>query len=188
MTDSDPTAVPIAFPTTEAVAAAAQAGWVDRFNSKLVLVLLDDKYRPSIRNGRSLWGLYLQLTYRPSNGRDTITVPKGFPTDLASIPRLAWIVLPPDGPWVKAAVIHDFLYTTQGTGYWKKQPKGITRSSHYTREEADWILRDALENRGVPAIWRYIIWAAVRVGGASAWKARGEKRSSLDVTDTLLTP
>ncbi len=188
MTGPDPTTVPVTLSTSGAVASAAGTGWVDRFNSKLVLVLLDSKYRPSTRNGRSLWGLYLELTYRPSNAADVITVPKGFPTDLASIPRWGWIVLPPDGPWVKAAVVHDFLYTTQGTGSWKTQPKGISRSHDYTREEADWILRDALENRGVSTFWRYIIWAAVRFGGGGAWNARRDVRNQVEVTDSLLVP
>jgi hypothetical protein len=56
-----------------------------RFSGKLYLVLLDDKTHPSIRGGRSLWGLSKPITYRPRNGDWTITVPAGFVTDLASI-------------------------------------------------------------------------------------------------------
>ena len=33
--------------------AMPEDGWVDRFSGKLVLVLLDNKHAPSIRNGRS---------------------------------------------------------------------------------------------------------------------------------------
>lgn len=146
-------------------------GWVNRFSGKLVLVLLDNKYTPSLRAGRSLWALYETLTYRPGNGPDTITVPKGFVTDLASIPRWAWILLPPDGPWVKAAIIHDFLYATEGTGRWKGHASGNSRAEPYTRAEADGILREAMENRGVDPGRRAIIWAAVRVGGACGWRA-----------------
>ena len=149
--------------------AGAPPGWVNRFGGKLVLVLLDNKYTPSIKKGRSLWGLHDPLTYRPSDGEHTITVPKGFVTDLASIPRWAWTLVPPDGPWVKGAVIHDFLYATRGTGAWKRHPSGNTREAPYTRAEADWILRDALENRGVDVLRRNIIWLAVRLGGARGW-------------------
>lgn len=39
-----------------------------------------------------------------------ITVPVGFETDLATIPWPVNIFFRPDGPWAKAAVIHDFLY------------------------------------------------------------------------------
>lgn len=149
--------------------ASAPPGWVDRFGGKLVLVLLDNKYAPSTKMGRSLWGLHDPLSYRPSNAEDTITVPKGFVTDLASIPRWGWIVLPPDGPWVKGAVIHDFLYATRGAGTWKTHPSGNTRTGPYTRREADWILRDALGNRGVGVLRRNLIWAAVRIGGGGGW-------------------
>nr|WP_295107497.1 DUF1353 domain-containing protein [uncultured Caulobacter sp.] len=144
-------------------------GWVDRFDGKLVLVLLDNKYTPSIKQGRSLWGLHDPLSYTPSDAADTITAPPGFVTDLASIPRWGWIVLPPDGPWVKGAVVHDFLYATRGTGVWKTHPSGNTRPAPYSRAEADWILRDALKNRGVDVVRRNIIWAAVRIGGGNGW-------------------
>ncbi|KQV54825.1 MULTISPECIES: DUF1353 domain-containing protein [unclassified Caulobacter] len=143
--------------------------WVDRFGGKLVLVLLDNKYTPSIKQGRSLWGLHDTLTYTPSDAAHTITAPKGFVTDLASIPRWGWIVLPPDGPWVKGAVIHDFLYATRGTGVWKTHPSGNSRPQPYSRAEADWILRDALKNRGVDVVRRNIIWLAVRIGGSGGW-------------------
>ncbi|MEP9351258.1 DUF1353 domain-containing protein [Xanthobacter sp. KR7-225] len=147
----------------------APPGWVNRFGGKLVLVLLDNKYAPSIRNGRSLWALRDDLSYRPSNGDDVITVRKGSVTDLTSVPRLAWMLIPPDGPWVKAAVVHDYLYRTRGTGIIWNQPSSHTRATPYSRAEADWILRDALENRGVGWLRRNIIWAAVRVGGCRSW-------------------
>lgn len=153
-------------------------GWVNRFGGKLVLVLLDNKYTPSVRNGRSLWALFAPLSYRPSNDTHVITAPPGCVTDLASIPRPFWILLPPDGPWVKAAVIHDYLYATQGTGQLpagvpgSKQPKGITREP-YSRAEADWVLRDGLKNRGVDVLRRNLIWAAVRIGGGRGWKRNG---------------
>lgn len=41
----------------------------------------------------------------------TFTVPVGYETDLASIPWPFNILFRPNGPWAKAAVIHDFLYT-----------------------------------------------------------------------------
>jgi hypothetical protein len=141
----------------------------ERAKGKLYLVLLDDKAEPSIRGGRSLWALTKTLTYTPSNGADSITVPKGFVTDLASIPRWAWELLPPDGPWAKAAVIHDYLYYTEGTGVWDRHPTTITRATPYTRAEANWILRDAMKDRCVGVVDRNIIYAAVRVGGSEGW-------------------
>lgn len=143
--------------------------WTDRFGGKLVLVLLDNKFTPAIKKGRSLWGLQRDLTYRPGQGDDLITVPAGFVTDLASIPRWGWVLLPPDGPWVKAAIVHDFLYATSGTGAWKRRSNGRTRAEPYTRAEADDVFKEGLENRGVDRLRRLIIWTAVRLGGGRGW-------------------
>lgn len=41
---------------------------------------------------------------------NTIEIPKGFITDLASIPRIMWVVFPPFGRYTEAAVVHDYLY------------------------------------------------------------------------------
>ncbi|WP_293369806.1 DUF1353 domain-containing protein [Phenylobacterium sp.] len=141
------------------------------FDRKLFLVLLDDKTHPSLRGGRSLWATSEDISYRPSNGDATIKVPKGFVTDLASIPQPFWSLLPPDGPWAKAAVIHDFLYYTQGSGVWKCHASTIIRKTDYTRPEADWILRDAMADRGVDAFHRNVIYLAVRFGGQRGWDA-----------------
>jgi hypothetical protein len=157
---------------------AESDGWIDRFGGKLVIVLLDNKRKPSTRDGRSLWGMLKTLTYRPGDMAHWIEVPKGFVTDLASIPRWGWIILPPDGPWVKAAIIHDYLYATGGTGIWKGHERTIDRPTPYSRKESDEILREAMENRGVGPIRRTIIYLAVRIGGSFGW--RNPKPQTLD--------
>src|SRR4051812_2279337 len=111
-----------------------------RFEGQLILVLLDDRDHPSLRGGRSLWAIHTALGYRTGKARDELIVaPAGFVTDLASIPRIVWSVYPPDGPWVKAAIIHDFLYYTQGTGIWYDH-RGVSRNRSYSRAEADAIM------------------------------------------------
>jgi hypothetical protein len=84
---------------------------------------------------------------------DTITAPAGFVTDLGSIPRIFWNLLPPIGPASKAFVIHDWLYATQTC----------------TREDADDILLRAMQASNVhwAAIW--LIYWGVRMGGMFAW-------------------
>lgn len=139
----------------------------DANHGHLRVLLLDDKVHPSLRDGRSLWALTEPLAYWPSNGREPIIVPRGFVTDLASIPRPLWSWLPPDGPWAKAAVIHDFLYFTQGYGVWKCHDTTLRR--RYTREEADWILRDAQRDRNVGVVSRNLVWLGVRSGGQAGW-------------------
>ena len=45
----------------------------------------------------------------------SITVPKGFVTDFASVPKELWSFgLSLHGKFSKAAIIHDYLYWTQG--------------------------------------------------------------------------
>lgn len=140
-----------------------------RFSGKLVLVLLDGKDRPSIRSGRSLWGVQREIKYQVGHDpTEIITVPAGFVTDLTSVPRLVWSFYPPDGPWVKAAVIHDFLYYTKGTGEWHGRV-GISRPAPYTRKEADDILKEGMADRGIGSWEQGVIWTAVRAGGAGGW-------------------
>jgi hypothetical protein len=173
-------------PSREALSELAEApavaspdpGVVDRFGGKLYLVLLDDKTHPSLRSGRSLWATNRVITYAPSDGSGLICIPKGFVTDLASIPRLFWTLLPPDGPWVKAAVIHDYLYYTKGSGLWKGHPRSISRAKDYTRPEADWILRDAMKDRHVDGFGRNAIYFAVRFGGQHGWDNSPGARSA----------
>lgn len=122
-------------------------------------------------SGRCEWKVIEPLVYdvgAESSG-EAITVPAGALTDLASIPRFAWSLgFPPDGAWAKAAVVHDFLYKTRGActlngAVWR------TREAPYVRAEADRILREAMGVLGVPAWQRFVIWAAVRFGGARGW-------------------
>ncbi|MDB5429352.1 MAG: hypothetical protein JWP35_468 [Caulobacter sp.] len=142
---------------------------MSRFAGKLVLVLLDNRDAPSIRAGRSLWALRDDLAYQTGDDpSDVITVPAGFVTDLASIPRAVWSFYPPDGPWVKAAIIHDFLYDTEGSGHWHKR-RGITRAEPYSRAESDAILKEGMADRSIGAWEQFVIWAAVRVGGGGGW-------------------
>jgi hypothetical protein len=88
---------------------------------------------------------------------------------------------------VKAAIIHDFLYATGGTGVWKRHPAGITRAQPYSRAEADRILRQAMHNRGVVIVRRNIIWAAVRVGGWAGWGSGEAKRPSTAADERFIT-
>lgn len=153
----------------------AKSGPNSRFEHKLYLVLLDNRDRPAIRAGRSLWALQRPMTYHTVAG-DPIVVPAGFVTDLASIPRPVWSFYPPDGPWVKAAVVHDFLYDTQGDGRWGKS-QGVKRATPYTRREADDILLEGMIDRRIGPWERTVIWVAVRLGGRRGWTRAGELRA-----------
>lgn len=144
---------------------------MSRFTDHLGLTLLeDDNGRPLMRAGRCQWLLSASLTYDvgAEGSGETITVPAAFVTDLASIPAPARNIFPPDGPWAKAAVIHDFLYATQGTGL-RGGKRWIIGRPFYTRQEADGVLREAMAVLGVPAWKRSAIWLAVRMFGGAGW-------------------
>jgi hypothetical protein len=109
------------------------------------------------------------LSWKPDvdqNGFPTFTVPKGFVTDLASIPPIFWSVLRPDGEYAYAAILHDYMYWTQ------KWPK----------DQADSVLKRCMEDFKVPTLKVEAIYTAVKDFGKSAWqqnaklKAAGESR------------
>jgi Protein of unknown function (DUF1353) len=96
----------------------------------------------------------------------SVKAPKGFVTDFASIPRIFWSILRPDGNYAYAAVLHDWLYWQQNT----------------SREIADEIFDIAMADFDIDAATRRTIYNAVRIGGGPPWgensrlKAQGEKR------------
>jgi Protein of unknown function (DUF1353) len=55
------------------------------------------------------WLLTASLPTRIGNSTEIITVPKGFVTDLTSIPRFFWSAFSKTGPYMSAAILHDFL-------------------------------------------------------------------------------
>lgn len=85
-------------------------------------------------------------------GRISIHVPKGYITDFASIPRIFWSILPPHGPWGKAAVIHDYLYK-------------LVRKNKFDRGVADAIFKEAMTELNVHWINKWILYLSVRMFG-----------------------
>ena len=116
-----------------------------------------------------IYFLFESITWKPNPGQEdfkTVTVPAGFVTDFASIPRMFWSVLRPDGKYTYPAIVHDFLYWTQ------TRPK----------EVADKIFKFGMEDFGVGTVTSTAIYNAVYWFGSSAWnenaklKEKGEKR------------
>jgi hypothetical protein len=110
------------------------------------------------------WVVEKPLRYRHPKTNELHEVPRGFATDLASVPRLFWSAFPPCGNYTPAAVVHDYLY-------WE-QPAGMTR------EAADKILLTAMEESDVKWTTRQAIYRAVRVGGQSAWDGNNRLKRS----------
>jgi hypothetical protein len=110
------------------------------------------------------------ITWKPNADQErdfqAVTVPEGFVTDFASIPRIFWSLLRPDGLYTYPAIVHDFLYWTQ------------TRP----RQTADDIFRFGMEDMRIARPIIEAIYQAVSIAGGFAWNANaraktaGEKR------------
>jgi hypothetical protein len=89
-----------------------------------------------------------------------VTVPAGFVTDYASVPRLPVVFLLVGGKGNRAAVVHDLLYTL-----------GSTYPGTVTREQADAVLREAMLATGYARVTAEAFYRAVRWRGESHWHA-----------------
>lgn len=117
------------------------------------------------KEGRALWRLLAPLSYRSQLLGALITVPAGFITDFASVPRLPLTYLLAGDKAHEAAVVHDYLYTTHAVD-----------GQAVTRAQADAVFREAISALKVRAPG-FLMWLAVRVGGAGAWKAEGPEQT-----------
>lgn len=120
---------------------------MSKFSGALTLTWLPD--------GRN-WRVAAPIVY------DTITVPIGFETDGASVPRPLWWILPSWGTYSPAAVLHDYLCT--------RLEAGTPDSAAPTWSAADAIFYQAMIELGTGATMRWLMWAAVRIYGVLARK------------------
>ena len=91
-----------------------------------------------------------------------LTVPAGFSSDGASVPRFFWrIVFPPGEPGaLRAAFLHDFIYRTH--------PEGWSRAA------ADELFRKLLIEDGISRTSASLAYWGVRLFGGSSWEAGGK--------------
>ena len=106
--------------------------------------------------------LVMPLDYHVGTTRHVISVPDGFVTDFASVPRVLWSAYPPHEMYSRAAVIHDYLYWIQTC----------------TRKQADNILMIAMKESNVSRRKRNAVYKGVRLGGQNAWDANARERTS----------
>jgi hypothetical protein len=107
------------------------------------------------------WVLTASIPNRIGRSTEIITVPRGFVTDLASIPRFFWSAFPKTGPYMSAAILHDYLYWDQ----------------RCTRTQADEIFEIEMKSFGVASTSRAMIFAAVSELGGSSWDANAAAKS-----------
>jgi len=121
---------------------------VSSFTTPLHLEPLEDGRR---------WRLVSEFVYAvgDENSAWRITVPAGFVTDFASVPRVFWGLMPPWDQYGKAAVLHDYLYSTGSV----------------SRLVADAVFLEAMAVLCVPRWKRVAIYSAVRWFGGLAYAA-----------------
>ena len=112
-----------------------------------------------LADGRN-WRLDSAFVYDTPDWK-RIKVPAGFETDLASIPKLFWNILPPFGKYTQGAVVHDWLYRTQPM----------------ERAEADELLHAMMILCRVPWWQRWLIYHNVRWFGGVAWRSDARKQA-----------
>jgi len=115
------------------------------------------KVSPVIQSHQSKLDEAYELTddFQSQHQEQTIWVPKFFQYDGASIPPAAYqIVGTPFNPrFMKAAVVHDWLYYTQ----------------QFSRDVADGIFYDLLIDAGVPKLKAIVMRESVQNFGAWYW-------------------
>lgn len=124
--------------------------------TKKFLTVLDVRPHGDYEGGRSRWYLANPLVFQSKIAGLTLTVPEGFVTDFASVPRLPIVYLTMNDIGHPAAVVHDYLY----------------RNGVFDRRLCDKIFEEALKDLGVSLVVRKLMWAAVRVGGFVSYQDR----------------
>lgn len=104
------------------------------------------------------WVVKAPFTYYIDNDPNKkITIPKGYLTDGASVPKILWSLVPPWGSYGQAVVLHDHMceyleYEAEDGDY-----------GDLTRKQADDIFLKAMTDLEVPKVKRVIIYLGVRL-------------------------
>lgn len=99
-----------------------------------------------------------ELKFYSADLRMVVKVTPPFVTDFASIPSFFYRVLPRNGKYDRAAVLHDAAY--------ELQLRDVTgKFFPATKAEADRLFREAMQADGVDRVTRNLMYVAVRVFG-----------------------
>lgn len=133
--------------------------WLDLYQyitgQNLIMPFETDLKVLSIRrtNKRKLTGI---LVYFSERLETRILIPINFETDFATIPKIIRFFIDNDSGVIRdAAVIHDYLYSTQSINFYPLIDK----------DDADLILMDGMKDLGASFITRYTVYYAVRLFG-----------------------
>lgn len=82
-----------------------------------------------------------------------MTIPKGFETDGASVPRLFWWFASPSGDLFEAAIIHDYMY----------------KYAIKTKQQADHMFKRAAKHYQANKLRRNLAYVMVKLFGKGAY-------------------
>ena len=99
------------------------------------------------------WQVVESITYR-LHDNNTIIIPKGFITDLSSVPKFLWSIFPPFGDFLLAALVHDYLYVIK-----------YKSNRRFCDEEMLYLSNNLNKNK----VDNYIRYFAVRIFGWYYW-------------------
>lgn len=117
-------------------------------------------------NGDGTFALLSPVEYFDNTSGVLIKAPAGFSTDFASVPQQLQSFASKIGKYDRAAVIHDWLYSTGGI-----PREGASPNERLTRADADRIFREIMQQDSVSAYTRWKLWIAVRSFGWLHWRA-----------------
>ena len=103
------------------------------------------------------------VSFGLDDSRRAITVPQGMLTDLSSVPGIARSIIGRVGPHLEASIVHDFLYIA-----WQDIAGRGARKED--RKFADKLMREAMKAANVSGAKRFLIYAAVKTFGWSAYR------------------
>jgi len=125
--------------------------------------------------GYELWEVVEPFRFTSETGI-FVDVLVGFPTDLASIPRVLQSILGKIGAYSQPGVVHDMLYHRHRTGM----------DTVITRKQADQILREGCKlkaNEYGVTDNSDVIYNGCRIGALSSWETPQERMDRLDTGD-----
>ncbi len=116
------------------------------------LIVISPVYR--ISGNRQKFKIMSPIKIKLSN-YEVISIPKGFVTDLSSVPNYLWWAFSPYGNFLLAAIIHDYLYVNN-----------LFNRKFADKEMLLWSSVLNPKNK----VDNYIRYAAVRIFGKSWWR------------------
>lgn len=147
-----------------------------------MIKFLTDLYTRYLDSGLFEISRVFKVQFKLKNNWYLIKIPVGRKTDLASIPRIFWSILPRDDrDYLESAILHDEFYKKGGEVKVTEVKTGKSVFLKVSRLQADILFREGAKVLGSPAWKAFSIFYAVRIGGSSSWNKSTNKKTSKSV-------